>query len=521
MIKLPRPTASQWIGFGLIGLGGMAVIRFWFAVTALELAVPGFSEMGLISPTLLLASGTACVLLGGDLKFALDRRSRWIVLACVALLAVFPSLMLLEHLAGVSLGVDFARVGVKPTRLNPFPGRMSPNACVAFGLSSLTILMLLRPPTALRRRLSLAFIVGVVFIGAAGCIGYLLNIERLYKLGAANRLLPPVAYGLTVLSISLWLLRERWIAEPGAGFQRHELLIGQRSIAVLAAVAIAAGVGGFAVIQPAYEQSQADGLLLTATTNADALANTLEVSAWFPRTVATRPVVGRSLDELRSKPNAPEHVDRLRRVGQDFLTAGVSGVRFESSAGLEVVTVGQLVVQPTDAALALSPELAGSKLVWKGSYILYSQHPVMAHGQEVGRITTEQPLPLFDKLVANIRRASDSSDALVCNRVEDVASCVPSRFYPKSFTIPMLDANGRPNFPINRALLGEVGVLVTKDLRDIPWSLPSPPSQRPGSGWWSRRTPKPRTRRFETGSTSSAFCSSGWWPPAGGHCTAR
>jgi diguanylate cyclase (GGDEF)-like protein/PAS domain S-box-containing protein len=468
MIKPIRPTASQWIGFALVWLGGMATIRFCFGITALEHAIPGFSEIGLVSPILLLASGTACVLLGGDHQSALAPGSRWVVLICVTLLAVFPSLMLVEHLGGVNLGVDFARTGVQPAPANPFPGRMSPNACVAFGLAGLAIQMLLRPATVLRRRMALGFIYGVAFIGTAGCIGYVLHFEHLYRLGAANRLALPVAYGLTLLSVGLWLLRERWAAEPGASLQRHEQSIGQRSIAVLGAVAVAAGVGGFAVLQQAYEKSQGDDLLLTAKTNADALANTLEVSAWFPRTVATRPVVGRSLDELRSKPNDTEHIDRLRRVGQDFLTAGMSGVRFESSTGSEVVTVGQLVVKPTDATLALSPGFAGSKLVWKGSYILYSQHAVMAQGQEVGRITTEQPLPLFDKLVANIRRASDSSDALVCNRVGEVASCVPSRFYAVPFTIPMLDANGRTNFPINRALLGEVGVLVTKDLRGIP-----------------------------------------------------
>jgi diguanylate cyclase (GGDEF)-like protein/PAS domain S-box-containing protein len=517
MIELPhRPTASQWIGLALVWLGGVAAIRFWFGLTALEHAIPGFSEIGLVAPLMFLASGTACVLLGPAHQRVLGARSRWVVRCCVVLLLAFPFLMLVENLAGVSLGVDFARAGVRPTPMNPFPGRMSPNACLGFGLSGLAIQLLMRPCTARRRRIALVLVFGLALIGAAGCIGYVLHLERLYRLGAANRLALPVAYGLTLLSVALWLLRERWIAEPHASFQRHEQRIGQRSFAVLGAVAVAAGVGGFAVIQQAYEQSQSEGLLLTATANADALANTMEVSAWFPRTVATRPVVARSLEELRARPDDPEHLDRLRRVGQDFLTAGVSGVRFENGAGAEVVTVGQLTVKPTDAALALSPALAGSKLVWKGNYILYSQHPVMAQGREIGRVTTEQPLPLFDKLIANIRQASDSSDVLVCNRVGDVASCVPSRFYAQPFTVPMLDANGKVNFPINRALLGQVGVLVTKDLRNIPVTAAYTPIGATGLGLVVKANAEAtyaplRDRLNILGLLLTGLVAAGWW----------
>ncbi len=468
MVELPpRPTGPQWIGLTLLLLGAMATIRAAFGVAALEQHIPGFSETALVASILFLASGIACMLLGTDRKAAFGPSSRKVVLGCVVLLGAFPTLMLMEHLADVNLGIDFVRAGVGPTPTNPFPGRISPNACVAFAFGACAFQILLRPATRLRRRLAMGLIVGVSLIGAAGCIGYVLNLEQLHRLGSANRMPLPVAYGLALLSVGLWLLHERWIAEPSAGIQHHEQRIGQRSIAVLCGVAIAAGVGGFAVLQRAYEQSEAKGLLLTATTNADGLTNTLEVSAWFPRIVATRPVVVRALDELRSKPGDPENVQRLRRVGQDFLTAGVSGVRFESNSGSEVVTVGKLIVEPDDVTLALSPGFAGSKLVWKDGYMLFSQHPVMVQGVEVGRIVTEQALPLFDTLVANIRRASDSSDALVCNRVDNIASCVPSRFYAKPFVVPMWRADGQPNLPMNRALLGQVGVLVTRDLRGI------------------------------------------------------
>jgi diguanylate cyclase (GGDEF)-like protein/PAS domain S-box-containing protein len=471
LLKMKKLTAPQWVGFSLIWIGAMAAVRWVFALTPLQQAIPGFSEMGLVAPIMLLASGTACVLLGAGAKAGASPWRRKVVLACVCLLTVFPSLMLIEHLAGVDLGVDFMRDGLNPSPMIAFPGRMSPNACVAFGLGSLVIYLFLQPATAARRQMALVFIIGISFIGAAGCIGHVLHFERLYKVAAANALSLPVAYGLTFLSAGLWLLRERWIAaDASPGFQRHEQRIGQRSIAVLAVVAIAAGVGGFAVIQETYEKSQADTMLLTATANADSLASLLEVSAWLPRALATRPTVSKALEQLQASPrDAEQGAGILRRAGQSFLSAGLRGIRFQDNAGAEVAAVGQFSVKPTDVALALSPEFASGRLVWKegGGYALHTTHTVVEQGRGVGFITTEQDLPLFDKLVAGMRRASASSDALVCNRVDEAASCVPSRFYAAPFSIPMRAADGKPNFPINRALLGEVGVTVTRDLRGV------------------------------------------------------
>ena len=479
-MHLSKPTAPQWACLPLAWLGGLAALRWIFRLDVLAMAIPGFSEMGLVAPLLFLSAGIACWILGRDRIGDLRPGLRWAVAACAGVLTVFPALMLFEHLSGIALGIDFSHADVLPTPFAPHPGRMSPNACVGFLLASGVLWLIQGRHTRARARAAASLIVGMVLVGGAGCIGYFLHLERLYTLGAANRLTLPVAYGLVLFGFALWLLRERWMGEAATNSAGHEKRIGQRSVVVLASVVLAAGVGGFAVIQQSVEQSQLDGLLLTATANADALGHSLEVSAWFPRTVASRPTVSKSLERLNAVPGDAATVEFLRQVGLSFMTAGIRGVRFLNASGAEVVTVGTFLSAGSEAVLELAAPLTGSSLVWHEGFLLRSNQPVVDQGKEVGRVVTEQPLPLFDKLTRNIRQASASTDVLICSRLGDAASCVPTRFYPTPFTIPMFDANGKPTLPINRALLGQVGATLTQDLRGIPVVAAYTPVERTG-----------------------------------------
>lgn len=469
LLKMTKPTAPQWVGLGLLWLGGVATLRWMFVLPGLRQLIPGFSEMDLVAPAMFFASGAACVLLGAAsaVPYALSPWRRRAVLACAYPLVAFPSLMLIEYLAGVNLGVDFVRDGLGTGADVVFPGRMSPNACVAFGLAGLAACLLLQPANAVRRKTLLALVIGIAVIGAAGCIGYTLRFERLYRLAGANSLPLPVAYGLTLLSAGLWLLRERWVVDASAGFHGHEQRISQRSIAVLAVVAIAAGVSGFAVIQETFEKSQADGMLLTATDNADALAGVLDAAAWLPRTLATRPAVSMAFNILKSRPGEAQQAEILRAAGQGFLNAGLRGIRFENGAGEVLAGVGQLTVKPSTLSLALAPHASGRRLAWNDGYVLVTSQPVFEQGRPVGRIVTEQDLPLFDKLVSNVRWAGDSSDALVCRSDGVAASCIPWRTPSTAFALPLDTVDGRTNLPVNLALKAQPGVTVALDSKGV------------------------------------------------------
>lgn len=162
------------------------MLRWIFRWDVLALVIPGFSKMGLVAPLMFLSSGAACWLLGKNRTEDLRPGLRWVVVACASMVTIFPVLMLFEHLSDMALGID-----------------------------------------------------------------YFLHLERLYTLGAANRRTLPVAYGLVLFSFALWLLRQRWMGQEAthSAAAGHEKRIGQRTVIVLACVAVAAGVGGFAVIE--------------------------------------------------------------------------------------------------------------------------------------------------------------------------------------------------------------------------------------------------------------------------------
>lgn len=481
VLTIRRPSAPQWAGLALLWLGGVAAARWLFQLDFLSSAIPGFSEMGIVSPMLFVGAGLALCLVRKALPGNDSWAARAAVCASIAALLVFPSLMLLEHLSGIHLGVDFVHAGTVPSATSPYPGRMSPNACFGFLSAGLSLLLAMRPNSRRARRASQALLCAVAAIGLAGCLGYFLRLEALYTLAAANRLTLPVAYGLVILAIGLWFLTEQ-NATHRASFERHERRISQRAVVVVSLVALASGVAGFATIEKSYEENQSKTLLLTATTNAASIANALEVGLWFPRTLATRPTVTQTLQRLSVHPDDPAARDFLAKVGDSFLSAGITTVRFYNSAGTEVGASGSVPLPARSAVIPLAAAYPRATLLWKQGYFLHVEEPVVVDGQRVGEVITEQRLPLLAQLLEGIRDAASSADGLICGRLGDQAFCGPSRLRPEGFAMPLVDAYGKPVFPFAGASADHTGATFTKDLRGRPILAAFAPAGKFGLG---------------------------------------
>ena len=438
-----------------------------FRWDSLERIIPGFSEMGLVSPLMLLSGGIACWLLGRDDAGNLRPAQRCVAAACVCMLTIFPALMLFEQLSGIAVGVDFRHSDELATAFRQYPGRMSPNAALGFLLASGVLWLIQMRPTLGKSRATAALIAGIAVIGAAGGVGYFLHLERLYPITAGSRLTPPMAFGLVLFSVALWLLHERW-QNKVTTVAEHEKRITRRLLGVLACMLITGIIGGFALVQNSFEEARSDSLRFIATTTAESLVQSLRANASFSSTMARLPAVGKALEGLNTAPRDASNLEFLRQVAKNSVTAGLSGVRLLDAGGAEVATVGGWVSAEPETVLELATPLSGSRLVWHKGFFLRSNYSVFEQGKEVGRVVTELPMPLFDRLTNRIHQLSANSDLLICSRVGDVASCLPSRFYLAPLKIPMFDANGYPTLPINRALLGQQGTSIVTDLRGIP-----------------------------------------------------
>jgi diguanylate cyclase (GGDEF)-like protein/PAS domain S-box-containing protein len=462
----PDLSAPRSAGL-LVGLLGTTLaVRWVFQVDAITRLIPGAEYTGIVNPLLFMAIGL-CFFQASQPP----RPGAWLTrlaAACIAALVVLPLAYLFEGVTDIALGIDVVRAGAVPTAANPHPGRLSPNASLAFLLTGLAFWLHGRRPARVGQGVFLLLVLAISLIGLGGLAGYVMGLETLYRMASFNRILPATAFGFTVVGAGLWMLREASGAVAPVAVHQREQHIKRRSIAVITLVALAGGAAGFAVMRDTFEQSVSKDLLLTATTNATSLAHTIEVSLWFARTAATRPDARQALGTLGRAPADAAARGLLQQLADSLLAADLTGVEIYAANGTRVAQAGAMAHAKAQVIQHLTNTGQATTLAWKEGYLLVSEAEVHVDGRTVGRVLTEQRMPLFDRLLADVRASSDSSDVAICGRANDKAVCAPNRLRPTGFETPMFDAAGSPGLPVTRALLGERGVQFLKDRRGVP-----------------------------------------------------
>jgi len=460
-------SAEQIAGLFIGLLGTVAVIRWISQSQTIAELIPGSTRMGLNGPLLFIAAGICCYFALSPRREAPGVRSVWRV--CLALLLAVPLAVLTEHVFKINLGIDFVRVPTPPSAEVPHPGRIAPNSCVGFLLAGIAFYLVgLAHRNRSQMRALTACAAAVMAIGLSALIGYFLKLEVLYRIAAFNGMVAPTAVGMTVLGIGLWGLRSTLSERARPGRADNVKRITVRAIAVVALVAICSGAVGFAAMRDSYEQSLAENMQLMASSSAATLGNTLDTSLWFPRTIATRPAVRESIAKLAANKNDAVTREFLIKVGESFMNAGISAIAFYSADGELLAASGEFVVDKAKSRQPLTVSGQKAQLLWNQTNVLRSENEVRDGERVVGRMVAEQRMPIFDKLLAEIRASSASTDILVCNLEQRDAYCAPTRFYPEPFRIPMYKGDGNVNLPINHALLGKAGVSVATDLRGVP-----------------------------------------------------
>lgn len=456
------PVSVPRVAGAFVALHGIvfAVHGLW-PMRALSDLVPSADTVGLTNPLLFIAVAlcfrASAALATGD---ADQPRLRRLQLGCAGLLVVVAAAYLL---ASILLPQGPGTLMRSATQPRPLPFQLSPNAAVSYLLTGVAFLLFVRPFERWRTVAFVACAMAVGFIGLAGMIGHLLGLEALYRLPSFNRMLPPTALAFTVVGAGLWGLRGAVQEMP---LRQIEGRIARRTLAVIVLVALSGAVAGFAVMRENFQNAVAKNLQLTATTTAASLAHTVQVALLLPRTVSTRPAVVQALETLAKDEDEAAARGVLQRVvaniGSEFDRIEVSSAR-----GTLVAHSGSSLRGGFTVRHPLQGAAAPAVLGWADAYVLVSRHEVRQDGRLVGSIVTEQRLPLFDRLLADVRASDASSDAAICSREGERAACAPTRFRRETFTIPLHDASGQPAFPVVRAVLGATGVLAAKDLRGI------------------------------------------------------
>ena len=245
-MQKPALSAPQVAGI-LVGLLGAATATRWiFQVDAIGRLIPGSEQVGIVNPLLFIAVGICFF------NATLPQKSGgWLArlsAICIAALIALPLAYLFESASGIGLGVDFVRAGTIPTATNPHPGRLSPNASLAFLLTGVAFWLHGRRPTRVGELIFLTLVLAVSIIGLGGLVGYLVGLETLYQVASVNRMLPLTAVGISVVGGGLWMLHEGSQAFDRKALDKSERRIKRRSLAVIIFVALAGGVAGLSLI---------------------------------------------------------------------------------------------------------------------------------------------------------------------------------------------------------------------------------------------------------------------------------
>lgn len=463
-IPWPGPTG---IGAAVSAFGAIVTLAWIFQWRGVDVVLPGTAGMGLNAPLLFMLAGA--LLVRRSLKpeasaaFSASSLLNW-------LLILYPALILSQTIFGVELGLDFVRVPTPPTVERPHPGRISPNAAIAFIAVGVALMVARAPFDRSRRRWMMGALTLLSLVSGSALAGYAIGLEQLYRVASFNRILLPTATAFVALALGLWLLQDELMEEvEQVDPVRLRRRILYRGVATLTVVALGAGIAGFATVRETFEQSVMADARQDARIHGMALANTVRTSLWFPSTIVTRPVVIETMALLQRDRENRGARELLPKVASSFLSADVNGVRFVDARGQVLVEAGEFPTEKSQVVnrLKVTPPLR-AELRWNSGYVLHVEASVQSDGQVIGNVVTEQRLGLFDEVLAALREARPSSDALVCSEAGDVATCAPSRLYGQPFQVPMRDAGGQPAFPMSRALRGEAGVLRVKDLRGEP-----------------------------------------------------
>lgn len=368
--------------------------------------------------------------------------------------------VLIQHLSGITIGLDWPSLHRWFADDNPYPGRMSRPAAWSF-LCCGAVLLLMHRVRSLRQGV-LVQILSLLpaAIAAVAVAGLILQLHFVY----ANYLLAEMAAATAacfiVISIALGLCwrRAAWYRSR-AILNNEGQRIGLTGALILVIVTSFAVLAGFSTAQREVEATISDGLLQALKNNISLVMLNVEQRSERASTISSRPRAAEYLLDLKSRTHDAEAMRRLAEMAGSFLPLGFSGVAFFDDSGKEILRAGRFADQP-EWQLQLKLPHEPHLLWWNNSLLLSTRLPVIRDGKVVGTVLAEQPLTALTRALDNIETLGETSETGICKLEDDLFHCIPQRFMPRVYRVPYAKT-----LPMSRAVAGETGVIRTRDYR--------------------------------------------------------
>jgi diguanylate cyclase (GGDEF)-like protein/PAS domain S-box-containing protein len=449
------------ISCALMLLGFYVLCGWALSQQAMVRILPGSVAMGLNAAGMFIVTGLCLFPVNGNHLFLRVQSILPWLLVCLSLA------ILGEHVFDRGLGIDWSALHALVKDGNPRPGRVAPNACLAFVFTGTALILFPHASNnKLFRVVSTVLSGATLFIGLTALLGYTLNLEEMYRIAQYNRMAASSSVAITLIGIELWLRLPRILSSRERDAESPDKRITRMAAIVLTIVTVLTGLIGFSVLKQGFEQSMSNTLLRTTKNYATSFSTTIHQQIEFANIIAARPGLQQYLRRMNAAPEDRDALSLIGGVARSFLASGLTGIHFVNAKGEDLLTVGTMVRQEAAMAIPLQGSETKAVLLWHDGFILWIEKSVVLDGRVIGKFIAEQRMEALTMMLHEAQEGSGSTDTLVCGRDKNDALCFPSRFYPANLRIPMYK-DGELNLAIPHALLDESGVMAANDLRGI------------------------------------------------------
>jgi len=455
------------VRFQINGRRVAAALLILMGLAVMAGLLTGHPEWARMVPTSSLASFNIAILFLLSARVAWDGHARASRLTTAAAwgMVLLPGAILLETALDLNLGLDWVSLHqpYQPGVLHP--GRTAPNSCLAFMLVGVAVLVqgLKRPFKGAHTLMALCVYASLT-IGASALVGYVLDLQILYRFMSFNRMSVPSAVAVLLVNASLWPRLVNARREVFAAEADEENRITGAAIGVLSMLAALSGLSAFAVLQQAYKTSLMDHVRESSSSHAIAFAHSLKQDIEMAVAVASQLALQQAMARVGHDAHDAQAQADLREAGASLRPQGFDFVHVAGRHGQTWLDLGAASLPSPRVSGPVGPP--GVTLFGQDGLVLRTVTPVSYRGDLQGTVTTEMRLTVLTRLLRQWQGLGESTDVLVCGRIQDDAVCMPSRFYEANRHIPIYK-DGRPFLPISKALLGQSGADALPDLRGI------------------------------------------------------
>jgi signal transduction histidine kinase len=445
---------SRSMGGVLVLMGGAVMLGWWLQLAPLVRVLPDY-------PPMVFNTALSFALAGGALLSGVRwRASAATIVGC--LLCLIAALCLAENFTQTDLGVDWPSLHAWLRGAGTPRGRMPSATALALLMSGIAMVIAARARARWTAAAVFALALAVGLIGVLGLAGYFVGAQLLFPRYGFAGVSVHGAAGCMVLAAAVWSFAKQLDPDRKALFEQPDDRITFLGATVLAATALGAGLGTFALVQGRVQTLVRDDLLASLARRADIFHDMIRLGEGGARIAATRPAVLRNLRVIHSGRDDGSNIANVNAVVDSFLKEGFRAIAYHDVDGKLVAGRGEFARQPEISVILDTPDRG--ELLWDGGFVLRHRLPMRDAAGLAGELRVEQPLSVLTRLAQLPEGSGKTWDMGVCAERGSQLQCFPQRLNPKVFFTPLVNDAGDP-LPMTRALRGGTGTIITRDYR--------------------------------------------------------